>query len=626
MSNEISTNKNWFFDLIRACWGVLNFTRKAVLNIIFIFIAIAIFAGLSSSNTEKPIIFAENSILELKLVGDIVEEKAVVDPYAEVMNDALGGADSRKELLLTDILNAIDFAAKDNKISMLKLDVHGLQNAGLSKLQEVGNALQRFKETSGKPIVAYGDFYTQGQYYLAAHADTVILHPMGSIILDGFGRYNTYYKSALDKLEVNSHIFRVGTFKSAIEPYIRDDMSAEAKEANNQWLNELWNMYKTDVASQRKLENTQFDEKLSAFYEKFKSVDGDFSDLALTNNWIDMVMTHQEFNAYLQQEMNSEDVNYITLNKYLDFVDQSYPILAANKVAVVVASGTIYDGNAKPGEIGGHSTAKLLRDARLDDTVKAIVLRVDSPGGSAFASEIIRNEIEAIKESGKPIVTSMSSLAASGGYWIAASTDKIWASPSTITGSIGIFGMFLTYEETLAKLGVYTDGVGTTELAGLSAARKLPKAMEDILQLSVENGYRQFLNLVATERDMSIKEVDNIAQGRVWSGQTAKALGLVDELGFFDDAIKGAAELASLEDYSVITIQEPVLGFDKIIQQFLGMAKVYAPPLAIETTSQRSNPFTSLVNKMWDDATGWMKFNDPKHMYIYCLECEALTQ
>jgi len=278
MSNEISTNKNWFFDLIRACWGVLNFTRKAVLNIIFIFIAIAIFAGLSSSNTEKPIIFAENSILELKLVGDIVEEKAVVDPYAEVMNDALGGADSRKELLLTDILNAIDFAAKDNKITMLKLDLHSLQNAGLSKLQEIGNALQRFKETSGKPIVAYGDFYTQGQYYLAAHADTVILHPMGSIILDGFGRYNTYYKSALDKLEVNSHIFRVGTFKSAIEPYIRDDMSAEAKEANNQWLNELWSMYKTDVASQRKLENTQFDEKLSAFYEKFKSVDGDFSD------------------------------------------------------------------------------------------------------------------------------------------------------------------------------------------------------------------------------------------------------------------------------------------------------------------------------------------------------------
>lgn len=625
MSSEITTNKNWFFDLIRACWGVLNFTRKAILNIIFIILAVIIFGAISSKK-DQPIIFSDNSVLELKLVGDIVEEKAVVDPYAELMNDALGATNTRKELLLTDILNAIDFAANDKKITMLKLDLHGLQNAGLSKLQEVANAIKRFKETSGKPVVAYGDFFTQSQYYLASHADTVILHPMGSIILDGFGRYNTYYKSALEKLNVNSHIFRVGTFKSAIEPYIRDDMSEAAKEANSQWLNELWDMYKADVANQRDLNESHFDEKLSIFYDKFKSVDGDFSDLALTNKWIDMVMTHQEFDAFMKQELNASKVNVITLNKYLDFVDQTFPVLNADKVAVVVASGTIYDGNAKPGEIGGHSTAKLLKDARLDDSVKAIVLRVDSPGGSAFASEIIRNEIEAIKASGKPIVTSMSTLAASGGYWIAASTDKIWASPSTITGSIGIFGMFLTYEETLAKLGVYTDGVGTTELAGLSSARKLPSEMKNIIQLSIENGYRQFLNLVSQERDMTVKEVDKIAQGRVWSGQTAKELGLVDELGYFDDAIKGAAELAGIEDYSVITIQEPVVGFDKIIQEFLGMAKVVLPTPTLQVSDNRPNPFSSLVNKMWNEATGWLKFNDPKHMYIYCIECEALTK
>ena len=625
MSSEITTNKNWFFDLIRACWGVLNFTRKAILNIIFIILAVIIFGAISSKK-DQPIIFSDNSVLELKLVGDIVEEKAVVDPYAELMNDALGATNTRKELLLTDILNAIDFAANDKKITMLKLDLHGLQGAGLSKLQEVANAIKRFKKTSGKPVVAYGDFFTQSQYYLASHADTVILHPMGSIILDGFGRYNTYYKSALEKLNVNSHIFRVGTFKSAIEPYIRDDMSEAAKEANSQWLNELWDMYKADVAVQRDLNESHFDEKLSIFYDKFKSVDGDFSDLALTNKWIDMVMTHQEFDAYMKQELNASKVNVITLNKYLDFVDQTFPVLNADKVAIVVASGTIYDGNAKPGEIGGHSTAKLLKDARLDDSVKAIVLRVDSPGGSAFASEIIRNEIEAIKASGKPIVTSMSTLAASGGYWIAASTDKIWASPSTITGSIGIFGMFLTYEETLAKLGVYTDGVGTTELAGLSSARKLPSEMKNIIQLSIENGYRQFLNLVSQERDMTVKEVDKIAQGRVWSGQTAKELGLVDELGYFDDAIKGAAELAGLEDYSVITIQEPVVGFDKIIQEFLGMAKVVLPAPAVQATEHRPNPFSSLVNQMWNEATGWLKFNDPKHMYIYCIECEALTK
>ncbi len=624
MSNEITTNRNWFVDLLKACWGVLNFTRKAILNIIFIILAVLFFAAMSSKK-EQPIVFENNSVLELRLNGTLVEEKAFVDPYGEVLRDAMGDSSDRKEILLTDVMNALDYAAEDPKITMVLLDLQGLSPAGLSKLQEVAIAIKRFKETSEKPVVVYGDYFTQDQYYLAAHADHVFLHPMGSILMTGYNRHRTYYKSALEKLKVTSHIFRVGTFKSAIEPYIRDDMSAAAKEANTQWLSQLWNIYKADVSEQRDLTGDNFDDTLSGFLDKFKTVNGSFANLAKINNWVDNLMTHQEFDAYLKEQLETEEETKISFNKYLSYVGQQLPTLSKDRVGIVVASGTIYDGHAKPGEIGGYSTAALLKRARLDDNVKAIVLRVDSGGGSAFASEIIRNEIEAIKAAGKPIVTSMSSVAASGGYWIAASTDEIWAAPTTITCSIGIFGMFLTFEDSLAELGIFSDGVGTSEMGNINIATKLPNQMSDIIQLSIENGYRQFLQLVANERNMTVEEVDNIAQGRVWSGVTAKEHGLVDKLGYFDDAIAAAAEKANLTDYTISTIKAPAKGFEKIIQEFLGMANIDSSDLLTDVAANQPSGLAKVLKAIIGDATKWVKFNDPKHAYVYCLECEAIN-
>ena len=398
-------------------------------------------------------------------------------------------------------------------------------------------------------------------------------------------------------------------------------MSEEAKAANRQWLSVLWDHYKRDVAELRQLTDENFDETLEAFLTKFKDAGGDFAQYALSNKLIDSVMTHQEFEAHLKAKLETSEPNVIAFNDYLNFVGQQLVIPAQDKVAIVVANGTIYDGIKKPGSVGGHSTAELLKMAREDKSVKSVVLRVNSPGGSVFASEVIRNEVEALKAAGKPVVASMSSMAASGGYWISASADEIWASPTTITGSIGIFGMFMTYENALGHIGINTDGVGTTEYAGFTMTRALPEKLGQIIQLSIEQGYNEFLTLVATERNMTVEEVDRIAQGRVWSGETAKEHGLIDNLGYLEDAIAAAARLAEIEDYSVETIKKPVKGFDKVIQELLGVAKVtfgYEPEVA------QPSQLKSVISRVFNQTSEWLEFNDPNHAYIYCIECTAV--
>ena len=620
MQQELQKNKYWIRDLFSACWQVLNFSRRVVLNLIFIFIAI-VFVVAINAGKEQPIIIKEKTVLKLNLVGDVVEEKTFVNPYDEFFNDAVGNQQNIPEILLTDVLDVLRSAQKDEKIQALMLDLHSLRPVGLSKLQEIGNAIKEFKQNSGKPIFVYGDYYSQSQYYLASHADRVILHPMGAIGLDGFGRYRMYYKSALEKLKINSHVFRVGTYKSAVEPYLRDDMSDAAKAANQQWLNELWTMYKQDISQARNLNINNFDEKLEPFLTKFKKANGNFAEFAKQYSWVDDLMSHQEFDHFVKQEFGGEkNAKFVNFEQYLKYQKQSDSFSNNQKVAVVVAKGTIFDGKRKPGEIGGHSTAALLKQARQNNKVKAVVLRVDSPGGSAFASEIIRNEVEALKSAGKPVVVSMSSTAASGGYWISASADEIWAAPSTVTGSIGIFGMFMTFEDTMSDfLNITTDGVGTTEMSGLSPFRKLAPQMGNVIQLAIEHGYDQFISLVATEREMTKEAVDNVAQGRVWSGQTALELGLVDKLGFFDDAIKSAAERAGLQNYDVKVIKKSLSPMDQLLQDLFS---TYAP--SVESTSTMQSGFMQVFGKLIKQTEHWLKFNDPKGVYIYCLECEGL--
>ncbi len=603
-------------------WTTLNFSRKLFLNIIFIVIFIA-FISVFLKDDNK-ITVPTGSALVLKLSGNLVIEKEAVDPFTEFMEEAFEQEDDNPEILLQDVLLTIENAKQDRRIKALVLDLHGLGSAGLDKLEQIAVALEGFKE-SEKPIYAIGDYYSQNQYYLASRADHLYLNPMGFMMFEGYGRFGMYFKSAIEKLKAETHVFKVGTYKSAVEPYIRDDMSDAAKEANKAWLTAMWTQYKTSVANARGLNATEFDEELDVFLEKFEQVGGDFAKYALDFGWVDALKTReqalQEIIAVVGKNDSGMGFNSISYKSYLKVIKPVVPNMSNNldKVAIVVAKGTILNGTKKPGQIGGDSTAKLLRKARYDDSVKSVVLYVDSPGGSAFASEIIRQEVENLQAVGKPVVAVMSTYAASGGYWISAGADKILAAPSTITGSIGIFGMFLTFENTLDYLGVHSDGVGTTEFAGMGITKTLNPKVAAIMQRGIEHGYDQFISLVADKREMSKEQVDQIAQGRVWIGDTALELGLVDELGYLEDGVKAAAELANLETYDTQYIQRSMSKSELFWKELFQSVSVSFDG-AFEM--EKSSTILSLVKELTADIEAVAKLNDPKGVYAYCLACE----
>ncbi|WP_353539611.1 signal peptide peptidase SppA [Colwellia sp. KU-HH00111] len=622
--------------ILSGIWRAFTLTRSVVLNTIFIVFFIGFIAMLVSDGNK--ITVPEKTALVLNLVGDLVEQKQEVSPMDAFLTNALGEEEERPEVLLANVLDVIAQAKNDDRVEILVLQLQGLRSAGLTKLQDVGVALTDFK-SSGKTIIALGDQYTQEQYYIASYADDIWMNPQGFMLLDGYGRYKMYYKSALDKLAINQHIFRVGTFKSAVEPYIRDDMSAAAKEANQLWLDDLWLQYKQDVAKQRGVSINNFDEGISDLISKFSKANSSFAEYALTNNWVDQLKTRAQMREALISMVgeNKKGTSYshigykdylsvMTLNKAM--MTNMKP-LSSDKVAVIVAKGTILDGTQKPGTVGGDSTAKLLRKARTNDRVKAVVLRVDSPGGSAFASEIIRQEVELLKAAGKPVVASMGTYAASGGYWISAPADKIYASPSTITGSIGIYGMMMTFEDSLAKLGIYTDGVGTTDISGFGPTQPLTEGMAQLFQLTINKGYQNFLTLVANNRNMTLEQVDAIAQGRVWSGKKAKELGLVDELGNLTDAIDAAAQLAGIENYDTLLIEKEISERNKLIQKFLGEASTFMAAnseLLLDSDLSSPNsistkPMTNFISQLQTELTKMNQFNDPQGIYSLCLAC-----
>tara|TARA_R110002153_G_scaffold5044_3_gene23500 strand:- start:526 stop:2385 length:1860 start_codon:yes stop_codon:yes gene_type:complete len=618
----MSSGKSWTKSLFVGLWNTLNFSRKLFFNIIFIVIFLAIISVFFKDNNT--ITVPVNSALVLKLSGNLVIEKEAVDPFTEFMQEAFEQDDDNPEILLQDVLLTIENAKQDRRIKVLVLDLHGLGSAGLDKLEQIAVALEDFKE-SEKPIYAIGDYYSQNQYYLASRADHLYLNPMGFMMFEGYGRFGMYFKSAIEKLKAETHVFKVGTYKSAVEPYIRDDMSDAAKEANKAWLTAMWTQYKTSVAKARGLDVNHFDEELDVFLEKFEQSGGDFAQYALDFGWVDALKTReqalQEIVAVVGKNEDGMGFNGISYKNYLNIIKPVLPNMPNNldKVAIVVAKGTILNGIQKPGQIGGDSTAELLRKARYDDTVKSVVLYVDSPGGSAFASEIIRQEVENLQAVGKPVVAVMSTYAASGGYWISAGADKILAAPSTITGSIGIFGMFLTFENTLDYLGVHTDGVGTTEFAGMGITKTLNPKVAAIMQRGIEHGYDQFISLVADKRDMSKEQVDQIAQGRVWIGDTALELGLVDELGYLEDGVKAAATLANLETYDTQYIQRTMSKSELFWKELFQNASVsFEGAFKVE----KSSTILNLVKELTTDIEAVAKLNDPKGVYAYCLACE----
>ena len=629
---------NLFKLIISGIWRLFTITRSIILNVIFIFFIIGFITMITADSNRIDV--PNQTALVLNLAGDLVEQKQEINPFDAFLVEALGEQEENPEILLANVLDVIAKAKTDARVKLLVLQLQGLKSAGLTKLQDIGAALDDFK-TSGKKIIALGDQYTQDQYYLASYASDIWLNPQGFMLLDGYGRYNMYFKSALDKLAINQHIFRVGTFKSAVEPFLRDDMSEEAKVANKLWLNDLWSQYKQDVAKQRKMSIDNFDESIADLLSKFTAANSSFAQYALTNQWVDQLKTRDQMRDALIElvgkNKKGDSYSHIGFKDYLaansmlkefSSLEQS----PQDKVAIIVAKGTILDGVQKPGTIGGDSTAQLLRKARNNKEVKAVVLRVDSPGGSAFASEIIRQEVELLKAAGKPVVASMGTYAASGGYWISAPADKIFAAPSTITGSIGIFGMMMTFEDSLSKLGIHTDGVGTTDIAGFGPTQPLTDGMAQLFQLSINKGYQDFISLVAQNRNMTLAQVDAVAQGRVWSGKKAKELGLVDELGNLTDAVVAAAELAQLEQYDTLFIEKEVSERNKFIQKMMGGAQSLifantslltdvidsdlAAPVSINT-----KPMTQFMLQLKGEITKMNQFNDPQGKYTLCLAC-----
>jgi protease-4 len=626
-------------------WRALTFTRSVVVNLVF-FILFFAFIGVLL-NSEDQIKVPEKTALVLNLVGDVVEQKREVDPMEAFLTEAMEQKEENPEVLLAEILDVIGKAKNDDRVEILVLQLQGLKRVGLTKLQDIAKSLEDFK-SSGKQIIALGDQFSQDQYYLASTADDIWLNPQGFMLLDGYGRYKMYFKSALDKLSINQHIFRVGTFKSAVEPFIRDDMSDAAKEANKLWLDDLWLQYKEDVAKRRGFGIENFDENIDSLVAKFSEADSSFAKYALNNNWVDQLKSRQEMRVELinlvGKNKKGDSYSHIGYKNYI--AATSSPMdetventeVTSDKVAIIIAKGTILDGTQKPGTIGGDSTAKLLREARNNDKVKAVVLRVDSPGGSAYASEIIRQEVELLKKAGKPVVASMGTYAASGGYWISAPADKIYAAPSTITGSIGIFGMMMTFEKSLSKMGIHTDGVGTTDIAGFGPTQALTPGMASLFQLSINRGYQEFIQLVATNRNMTLEQVDAIAQGRVWSGKKAKELGLVDELGNLTDAIVAAAGLAKLDQYDTLLIEKEQSSRNKMMEQLLGKsasvlefanvvgfknANTTNSAIDLASNAVNNKPLSQFITMMQTELTQINQFNDPQGRYTLCVACSA---
>lgn len=605
--------------IFKGVWKLVTFVRVAVINLFFLLsIALIYFVYFQTDNTQPTV--PQQSALVLNLSGPIVEQSRYINPMDSVTGSLLG-KDLPKENVLFDIVDTIRYAKDDENITGIVLALGELPETNLTKLRYIAKALNEFKAT-GKPIYAIGDFYNQSQYYLASYANKIFMSPDGGVLLKGYSAYSLYYKTLLEKLDVNTHVFRVGTYKSAIEPFIRDDMSKEAKQSASRWLGQLWGAYVDDVSNNRQIESATLNPSMETFLSELESVDGDIAQLAKKLGLVDQLSTRQEVRLELADTFGSDGKDSYNALSYYDYRATMQPDLptSTDDIAVVIASGAIMDGKQPRGTVGGDTTAALLRQARNDDQVKAVVLRVDSPGGSAFASEVIRNEIVALKEVGKPVVVSMSSLAASGGYWISMSADKIMAQPTTLTGSIGIFSVITTFEKGLNDMGVYTDGVGTTPFSGLGITTGLTEGAKDAFQMGIEHGYQRFIGLVGSNRGMDIESVDKVAQGRVWTGQDALQYGLVDEIGDFDDAIAAAATLAELEEYNVYWVEEPLSATEQFIQEFMNQVQI---SLGLDIQSLIPSGLKPVTQQLTQDSQLLSHFNDPQGRYAFCLNCQV---
>jgi protease IV len=599
-------------------WRALDGLRKGLHLILMLVIFGVLFGVLRGSVPLVP----SKAALVIAPEGPLVEQLSG-DPRTRALDEALGN--EREEALLWDLIDSIRAAASDKRIQVLVLDLDKLESGTQPALAELAAAIREFR-ASGKKVIAYGVELTQERYYLAAQADEIYLDPMGFVLVQGYDRYRMYLKDALDKLGVDINVFRVGTFKSAVETYTRTNMSPEDREESRTYLTALWNAYQEEVTKARKLPPDALAKYVDTFMQTVPAAKGDAAKIALSDGLVTGLKTQLEVEKRLQELVgdNEEGDSFsgVSSEDYLRVARAEKKLnLGKQKVGVIVAAGEILDGDQPPGTIGGDSTAKLIREARTDKDIKAVVLRVDSPGGSVLASEEIYRELVALRAAGKPLVVSMGGYAASGGYYISAPADEIWASPATITGSIGIFAIIPTVDKTLGKIGVATDGVGTTALSGqLRIDRPLSEGARGVLQAVTAHGYDEFVARVAAGRKKTPAEVDAIAQGRVWAGIDAKRNGLVDQLGSFNEAVAAAARRAKLTSYSTKFIEPKLTWAETLVMNIKSRvirSFVHASPdqATLAQLAQRLDPVTH-------QAAILSRFSTPNRLYAYCF-CEV---
>ncbi|HKD55349.1 MAG TPA: signal peptide peptidase SppA [Steroidobacteraceae bacterium] len=599
-------------------WRGLDALRKALHLIVLLVLFALLIALLRGSVPRIP----AKAALLVAPEGQLVEQ-LTGEPLQRALQQARG--DAHTETLLWDLTDSLHVAVTDPRIQVVALDLEKFEGGTQPTLAELAAALREFR-ASGKKVIAYGTELTQERYYLAAQADEIYLDPMGFVLIDGYDRFRTYLKDALDKLGVDINVFRVGAFKSAVETYTRTNMSPEDREESKTYLNALWSSYQDAITRARKLPPDALRKYTDNLAKSVPAAGGDAAQVALQAGLVTAVKTRLDAEQRLIGMVGKDDegsFNSVSAEDYARYAHAQKRARADGKarIGVIVAEGDILDGDQPPGSIGGESTARLIRQARLDKDVKALVLRVDSPGGSVMASEQIYRELQALRAAGKPLVVSMSGYAASGGYYISAPADEIVASPATITGSIGIFAIIPTIDRTLAKIGVSTDGVGTTPLSGqLRLDRPLGQEARTLLQSQISRGYDEFLERVANGRKKTRDQVDSIAQGRVWAGSDAHRLGLVDQLGTFNDAVKAAARRAKLSAYATLFIEPELTWTEQLMMQLRSRAAAIvlrASPgeRTLAELAQRFDPVTREAERL-------ARFSAPNRIYAYCF-CEV---
>ena len=608
-------------SVLGAVWGGLDGLRKFLHLLILLTILGFVIGALRVSVPSV----ADKTALVIAPEGRLVEQLSG-DPLSRAVSQARG--QGRTETLLWDLVDSIRAGAKDQRVRVLVLDLDNFDAAGgQPTLEELARAIREFK-SSGKKVIAYGTSYLRDQYYLASQADEIYLDPQGWVLIDGYGRYPTYFKDALDKLNVDINVFRVGAYKSAVETYTRNDMSPQDREESLAYLGALWRGYQKAVTEGRKLRADALANYIDTLPQTTVAASGATAKVALAAGLVTGLKSKLEVEQKLIGMVGQDDAS----GSFVSVSNQDYARIARTqnalghydrtRIGVIVAEGEILDGSQPPGSVGGDSLARLIRQAKLDDKIRAVLLRVDSPGGSVTASEQIYRELRALQAAGKPVIVSMSAYAASGGYYISAPASEIWASPTTITGSIGIFAVIPTFSRTLGKIGVNVDGVGTTPLAGqLRLDRPLSAEARTLLQATVDHGYDEFLARVSAGRHKTREQVDAIGQGRVWAGADAARIGLVDHLGSFDDAVKALAQRAKLSQYK-LEFLEPELSWAQTLalqMRVWGVRTFFT----LDDESRAAAQLTQhLEDPLMREVTRLSRFSIPNRLYAYCF-CSA---